>query len=548
MAPIRIHLLGGFLLEHDGRNIPPIPSAAGRSLFAYLVTNRDRRHTRDLIAGTFWPDLPEQAARRRLSQTWWQIQTSLQDVKIGQPFIEATLFDVAFVAKDYWLDIAEFDRHIAGAGRQAMARDPSESLSLEQAVDLYRGEFLAGFYDDWTHFERERLRSQYLVSLERLIALHKSRADYETAQYFARRLCLHDPLRESAHREVMRLSFLLGHSNEALRQYERCAEILSEELGRRPSSETEDLRIHIAQMREKGATPFAPTINAPLLNAAQRIPLVGRTEERSSILHRMEDTLHGRGGVILIEGESGIGKSRLVQELVDDAQWRGLSPLLATCSEAELLHPLQGMRRALESGVTRLRFDELQAVLHRTTLTDLAQLVPHIKGWLFDPGPSGTTDGNARERHLHTIRSALFALSDLNPMVLFIDDAQWLDEESAAVLAELAPDLADHGLLITLSYRDSEVRDRPPLWRRLLDIDAKTNAQRIKIVALDLADSGRLVEESLGETKADPDLVEGLYLETGGNPLFILESLRAWHENTLEGLGHEHLERRPSLF
>ena len=545
MAPIRIHLLGGFLLEHDGRNMPPIPSAAGRSLFAYLVTNRGRRHTRDLVAGTFWPDLPEQGARRRLSQAWWQIQTSLQDVRIGQPFIEATLFDVAFVATDYWLDIAEFDRHIATAAKQAVTRDPAEPGSLEQAVDLYRGEFLAGFYDDWTHFERERLRSQYLVSLERLIALHKSRADYETAQYFARRLCLHDPLRESAHREVMRLSFLLGHSNEALRHYERCVEILAEELGRRPSSETEELRIHIAQMREKGESPFAPTINAPLLNAAQRIPLVGRTEERSSILRRMEDTLHGRGGVILIEGESGIGKSRLVEELIDDAQWRGLSPLLATCSEAELLHPLQGLRRALESGLTRLRFDQLQAVLHRNTLAELAELVPHIRGWLTDSGiPAALGDGNSREQHLHTIRSALFALADLNPMVLFIDDAQWLDEESAAVLAELAPDIADHSLLIALSYRDSEVRDRPAMWQRLLDIDGRTNTQRIKVIALDLVESGRLVEESLGETKADPDLVEGLYLETGGNPLFILESLRAWHENTLDGLGHERLERK----
>ncbi len=548
MAPIRIHLLGGFLLEHDGRNMPPIPSAAGRSLFAYLVTNRDRRHTRDLVAGTFWPDLPEQGARRRLSQAWWQIQTSLQDVKSGHPFIEATLFDVAFVATDYWLDIAEFDRQISTAAKQAVTRDPAESGSLEQAVDLYRGEFLAGFYDDWTHFERERLRSQYLVSLERLIALHKSRADYETAQYFARRLSLHDPLRESAHREVMRLSFLLGHSNEALRQYERCADILSEELGRRPSTETEELRIHIAQMREKGESPFAPTINAPLLNAAQRIPLVGRTEERSSILRRMEDTLHGRGGVILVEGESGIGKSRLVEELIDDAQWRGLSPLLATCSEAELLHPLQGLRRALQSGLTRLRFDQLQAVLHRNTLAELAELVPHIRGWLNDSGlAAGPPDGNAREQHLHTIRSALFALADLNPIVLFIDDAQWLDEESAAVLAELAPDIADHGLLIQLSYRDSEVRDRPVMWQRLLDIDARTNTQRIKIIALDLVESGRLVEESLGETKADPDLVEGLYLETGGNPLFILESLRGWHENTLEGLGHESLDRRLTL-
>ena len=85
------------------------------------------------------------------------------------------------------------------------------------------------------------------------------------------------------------------------------------------------------------------------------------------------------------------------------------------------------------------------------------------------------------------------------------------------------------------------------MWQRLLDIDSRTNTQRIKVIALDLVESGRLVEESLGETKADPDLVEGLYLETGGNPLFILESLRAWHENTLEGLGHERLERKLTL-
>ena len=140
----------------------------------------------------------------------------------------------------------------------------------------------------------------------------------------------------------------------------------------------------------------------------------------------------------------------MVEELIDDAQWRGLSPLLATCSEAELLHPLQGLRRALESGLTRLRFDQLQAVLHRNTLAELAELVPHIQRMAHRLGQSRLGEGTAREQHLHTIRSALFALADLNPMVLFIDDAQWLDEESAAVLAELAPDIADHGLLIGL--------------------------------------------------------------------------------------------------
>ena len=106
MGPIRIHLLGGVLVDHDGHNLPPIPSSVGRSLFAFLVTHRDRRHTRDRLAGTFWPDLPEQVARRRLSQALWQIQSALQEAGNGEQFIQSSASDVSFATTDYWLDVA----------------------------------------------------------------------------------------------------------------------------------------------------------------------------------------------------------------------------------------------------------------------------------------------------------------------------------------------------------------------------------------------------------------------------------------------------------
>lgn len=544
MGPIGIRLLGGFLLEgEDGRAAPPIPAAAARSLFAYLVTNRARSHTRDLLAGTFWPDLPESSARRRLSQALWQIHTALQEVTPERDLIRATTTEVAFAADhdSYRLDVAEFDRQLQRAARGDRAGDHTETTALEIAVDLYRGEFLAGIYDDWTVLERERLRIAYLSALDRLTSIHKSGADYEKALGFAKRLSLSDPLRESAHREVMRLCFLLGRSNEALQQYDRCAAILAEELGTAPSSQTEDLKTHIAQLRAKGTPgPFAPTSRSPLLDADRHIPLVGRDEERVLVLRRMEEAILGRGGVVFVEGRSGIGKTRLIEELIEDALWRGLSVLRADCVEAEVLYPLHALRKTLDGGLTRLRVEQLRASLQERTLTDLARIVPSVTRWL--PGRlrhSAGGDDPPRERVNSTLHATLLALAKLNPIVLIIDDAQWIDEESITVLADLARELDRHGVLVCLSYRPGVAREREGLWLRLLEIDAAANAEKVRIDELDLGETARLIEDSIGVVSVDPEVVEGLFLETGGNPLFLLESLRAWHERTQRELGDD---------
>ena len=533
---IRVHLLGGFVVEQDGQNLPPIPSSVGRSLFAYLVTNREYRHTRDLLAGIFWPDVSEQAARRRLSQALWQIQSALHGGSGGQPLIDASSLDVSIAAGDFWLDVSEFDALISIASNQSAVNDPAEVVSLERALQLYRGEFLAGFYDEWMTFERDRLRTQYLCALERLTELHKSRADYEAGLSFARQLCLHDPFRESAHREVMRLSFLVGRSNEALQQFDRCAEILLEELGASPSLATVELRLQIQEMRDKGDHPFVPTIKSPLLGGSGGISLVGRMDERRQVLRRMEETILGRGGAVFIEGKSGVGKTRLLEELIDDAQWRGLTPLVAECSEAEMLHPMHGLLRALESGLTRLRFDQLRAGIHPRTLADLGRVQPTVRTWLDENSvdTEHVEDPSTVDRSIQAIRTVLLALAELSPTVLFIDDVQWLDEESAAVLADLAGELMGRGLLLVLSFREFEARDRRVLWSRLAEIDARAKALKLTVSPLDPVESTRLIEESLGVTRVDHGFTEALYLSTGGNPLFILESLRAWHEAEIE--------------
>ncbi len=543
MSKLRIHLLGGFQLDVEGRTLPPIPSAAGRSLLAYLVSHRDLRHTRDLLAGTFWPDRSESSARRRLSHALWQIQTALDEAPRGGSLLEVTHGTVAVATTaDFWLDVAEFDRHLARADERA-GGEQELLVELEAAVDLYRGEFLAGFYEDWTDFERQRLRSRYLGALERLVALHKARADYETALSYGRRITLHDPMREDAHREVMRLCFLLGRSNEALRQYDRIAALLAEELGTDPTAETIALRDHVAQMRDKGVRPFAPTASSPLIDAEQRIPLVGRRDQRMVALRRLEDVLTGRGGVVLIEGEAGVGKTRLIQELADDAAWRGLTVLSATCSEEEMLHPLRTLRTAIESGLTPLRAQQFAEILDDAEFADLANIAPAIRTWLPDvPEPAPLHPSERQDRLGHVVRQLMVAIGTLNATVLFVDDAQWSDLESLALLIEVAPALHERSILLCLAFRSDEARQRPELWQLLLGLDRHAQPDRLDLPPLTQSETALLVEESLESGAVAPDVAEGLFYETGGNPLFILETLRAWHDEThgvvaLSGIG-----------
>ncbi|MFX1412053.1 MAG: BTAD domain-containing putative transcriptional regulator, partial [Promethearchaeota archaeon] len=211
MTPLRIHLFGSLSLFWDDQPLPPVPGTAARSLLAYLVTYRAQPHTRDLLAGTFWPDLPDTVARRRLSQALWQIRRALAPVR------DALDVDVLLAEGDtvqlnphlpLWLDVDEFLVKSQIPNPKAQSGESGVGVwglgfgILRDAVALYRGEFLAGYYDDWVLTERERLREILLQVLERLIDACKAQGEYEEALVYARQLVGQDPWREEAHCEV----------------------------------------------------------------------------------------------------------------------------------------------------------------------------------------------------------------------------------------------------------------------------------------------------------------------------------------------------------
>jgi len=169
-----VRLLGGLTLTWGDNALPPIASRAARSLFAYLITYRHRAHPRDLLVGTFWPDLTDVQARRCLSQALWQIGCVLNPLPSSAPYLLSKADTLQFNVKaPYWLDVEEFQLACSRLQTAQSTNLESETRNLKQAVALYRGDFMAGFYDDWLVTEREWLREMYLAALERLLVLSK---------------------------------------------------------------------------------------------------------------------------------------------------------------------------------------------------------------------------------------------------------------------------------------------------------------------------------------------------------------------------------------
>ncbi len=523
---LHIYLFGGFRLQTQDIPLPTIRSRVARSLFAYLATHRERPHTRRLLAGLFWPEETETRARRRLSQALWEIRTVLRQIDSPHPYLLADKETLQFNTQaPYWLDVEAFQERV----RQANA-DPSPPplALLEEAIDLYAGDFLAGYYDDWAIVEREKQRDRFLETLQSAVQVGKAQGLYDKALAFALRLTRADPLREEGHREAMRLYVLLDRAEEALQQYERCRQALDEELGVDPSPATralyEEMRARLEQSRPTQPAP-SPT-SPPFLH--ETVPLTGRERERSALVRALEQTLAGRGGVLLIEGEAGVGKTRLLQQLTEDAAWRGVQVLEGAGRQQETLAPYSALRRALGAGLSPLRAAQLEALVEDVWLAALSQIAPQLKEWLPDlPSPASLRPADEQQRLFEGTVRVFLALGEIAPHLLILDDAHWADESSLEALAGLAPRLADHPFLLAVSYRDEQARARPALWDVVRRLDQSRRRRRLVLSRLDEAETAQLVRKGLGRVEVGPHFESYLFQETGGNPLFVLETLRA---------------------
>lgn len=528
MEALRIHLFGGFFLERGGVALPPIVSRAGRSLFAYLVMQRGHPLQRDLLAGSFWPDLPDGKARRRLSHTLWQIQDAVSDGQSSHLIVTADT--LAFdTTSPYWLDVEDFDRFFDAtqpSRGEAVAAADLDAAALRSCVDLYRGDLLAGFFDDWAVVDQDHYRQRYLVALGRLVDVTKAHGAYEEALGYARRLTHYDPLSEEAHQEVMRLCFLLGRISDALQQFDRCRSVLSEEMGAEPSEATSELYEKIVRHRGAGIRPVPGEHRALPVAGRSTTPFVGREHERRSMVDHLERVLAGPGGVVLVEGEPGVGKTRLALEAAEDAQWRGFEVSWGSCTSGAL-RPFAPLVEVLES-LSPLRAEQLSEQVTPVWLSEAMRLAPALGRQVLPASISASLrpaeeSSRMKEALVHT----LGALGRIAPHLVIVDDVHWADEDTLGVLTQLGPRLAASRIVLLLLYRSEEARGDPEVWDVLRDLDRTAGLGRIVLSPLSVFELGDMVKRFLGMSHLEPASASLLHRRTGGNALFALETLLA---------------------
>ena len=489
---VKVQLLGPPRVERDGSPVA-LDTRKAMALLAVLALV-ERPRPRDVLAELLWPDHDAEHARGALRRTLSTLRSA-----IGPEAVAATRDRVSLVrAGALEIDVDRF-RALAAAG------------DLAGAVGEFRGELLEGFglrdapgFEDWQRGEADALHRELATVLARHVEATGDLA-------LARRWLELDPLHEPAHRALIRLYARSGERAAALAQYRECVRTLSRELGVPPLAETTRLYEVISEGTDDGATgtDAAP---AEAQVAPRASPLVGRGADRRALLE-LHRGIRADGRVAVVEGEAGIGKTRLAEELVADARERGATVLAGRAYEEESALAYGPVVAALRE---RLRGDVswIEAVPERA-LAEAARLLPDLSAAAPPPldGPA------AQARFLDGVWETLaVAASGAAPGILFVDDAQWADEATLGLLAYGLRRLAGRPLLVLLTWRTP-----PPagLRRVVAELEHAGDAIVRRLDRLSEAEVGELLTAT--RPGAAPELARRLYEETEGLPFLLVE-------------------------
>lgn len=515
---LHIHLLGDFLLVSGDTPVTTVIVPRVQSLLAYLVLHRSAPQNRSHLAFLLWPDSTEAQAHTNLRQLLYHLRQSLPD---ADQFLSASKQSLQWLPTHadgtFTLDIQEMEQALAQAEQAEQRQDMiTMRQALEQVLHLYRGDLLPSCYDEWVVPERDRLRQVFLQAAERLIALLEVEREYSTAIQAAQQLLRQDPLHEATYRQLMRLYALRGDRAAALRVYHTCTKLLERELGTEPGEVTRavyETLVPSDNSPEKQASP--------LPKRRTEAPLLGRKAEWRHLQETWHKAAGGHPHILILTGEAGIGKTRLAEEIEAWASRQGITTASARCYAA--LGQL-----AYAPVTTWLRSDALHAGLSRLDpifLTEIARLVPEVLVTRPDlPRPIFMMEGWQRQRFFEALAHAVH--SARQPLLLLLDDLHWCDQETLAWLQYLF--LFDPGarLLLIGTVRAEETSPSHPVVVFLGTLQRAGLMTEIALGPLTSAETATLAEHVAGR-QLDPAVASGLYSETEGNPLFVVEMMRA---------------------
>jgi len=492
---LRIRLLGEFSLNYDGTPLTTISAPRLQSLLTYLILHRAAPQARSHLAFCLWPDLPEDRARANLRKQLHQLQRALPQ---ADQFLSADVNTIQWRTDGpFSLDVAEFED---------AASHTHSRMDLQRAVELYGGELVPGCYDDWIASERERLKQVLIEVLERLLQMATDAHDYRAAIGSAQRLLQIDPVREEVHRRLMNLHTLNDDRATALRAYHTCVSTLQRELGVEPGPATREAYERLLKIESSLEVSLGATF-----------PLVGRDREWAQLQSAWRSASAGHAQLAILIGEGGIGKTRLADELFTQVKRQGIHAAIAHCYSAE-------GTLAYAPVVTWLRAAALPR-LEPIWLIEIARLLPEVLVQHPDlPSPGPLLEAWQRQRLHEALARAMLGTG--GPVLLWIEDLQWCDHDTLEWLHYLLRFDEQARLLVMGTLRPEEALSDHPTAVLLAALRHDRRLIEIDVEPLDAIETGQLAACVTGHDWHAVD-VDCLQRETEGNPLFIVETLRA---------------------
>ncbi len=513
-ATIQVDLLGGVAVcGADPAQVRG--SSRALSLLAYLAAHPETAQPRAHLAGLLWPDSSQSQARTNLRRELHHLRTLLRDspcLRIDDGWLSWHR------GADVAVDVPDFLAACQDAGA-ALAADQPTAVTEHggRALTLFRGPFLPGFDDDWVLRVREELRRSCVDLCDRITAFWLDHDDAATAVGFARRRVLLDPLEEPGYRLLMRAQLGAGDRAGAMRTYHHCASLLERELGVPPSPETRAaLDAALADVGREASTGAGVTGGPQLSRASE---LIGRAREQARLITAWEGLPDGASFVV-VTGEAGVGKTRLVAELARAVRGQGAVVATTRCFAAT-------GTVALAPVADWLRHPQLRAAtrtLEPVWQAEVARLVPDSGDSTIDARAGGRAKVDAWQRLRFFEGLARTFLAVDRPLLLVLDDLQWCDKATLSWLSFLMSCTGSTPLLILATAREEELAGSE-LAETLHRMRGAGEVDLVAVDNLSTPAAGQLAEAVLGQAISRDDL--GLLMSaTGGNPFYLVEALR----------------------
>lgn len=541
MGQLRLALLGAPLVHHADREIA-FPTRKVLALLVYLAVEGGL-HGREQLVALLWPESNQDAGRTTLRSSLARLRDALVGNVDEAPHLRSERDLVGLdVAADHQTDLQVLQAawrlahtHQGSPTQQASAAALAE---LQQAAAACRGEFLQGFsvrdapeFDAWTTLQRQRWQPVMEDVLDGLSQLQASGGIVASALETASRWVALNPLSEAAYRRLMELHLASGDPASALRAYDRCRAVLAQELSIAPAPETEAMAEHLRTTPpQRITTAGAPRAGSFSLPALLEGPLVGRTAQFDKLVELHHVTRSGRARVAVVQGESGIGKTRLAEDFLRWTAAHGADALRGRAFETGGRLPYQPLVDALRPRVERENAPD--DLLSDVWLAELTRLLPELRERYPDlPIPAGD-EAAARTRLFEAVVRLGQALAERAPLVLFIDDVQWADAASRDLVHYMARRWTAGGssILVVLSMRSEALTATPALGEWLLGLERDTECVRLTLDSLSADDVLTFVAGLAGTASRNRDVhvfAQWLYRETNGQPFFVVETLKA---------------------